>query len=203
MASGDAAQVGGTGKMDAAEKARFEQLALPHLDGLHRFACTLTRNSVEADDLVQETFIRAFRGFGSFELREFGARPWLMRIMYNAFYSVIGRRRHEPTLAKDIDFDHFAEELTGAPTEPLTAADLNWDYFDEELKQAVQGLQAEYQTVLLLWAIDRLTYSEIAQVCGCPVGTVMSRLYRARQILGRRLQTYVRDRKLNTERKSV
>ncbi len=201
MASGDAAQGGGQGQMDAAQKARFEQLALAHLDRLHRFACTLTRNSVEADDLLQETFVRAFRGFGSFELREFGARPWLMRIMYNAFCSSIGRRRHEPTLAKDIDFDHFAEELTDGPAEPMTAADLSWDHFDEELKEAVQELQVEYQTVLLLWAIDGLTYSEIAKVCGCPVGTVMSRLYRARRFLSRRLAAYVHERKLKTERK--
>ena len=202
MTSGDAARGGGQGKMDAVQKARFEHLALPHLDRLHRFACTLTRNSVEADDLLQETFVRAFRGFGSFELREFGARPWLMRIMYNAYYSSIGRRRHEPTLAKDFDFDHLAEELTDGPAEPMTAADLNWEYFDEELKQAVEELQVEYQTVLLLWALDRLTYSEIAKVCDCPVGTVMSRLYRARRFLSRRLASYVRDRKLQTERKT-
>ena len=126
--------------MDVAQKDRFEQLALPHLDRLHRFACRLTRNSVEADDLVQETYMRAFRGFGSFELREYGARPWLMRIMYNAYYSSIVRRRHDPTLAKDINFDHFAEELSDEPAEPMTAADLSWDHFDEELKQAVQEL---------------------------------------------------------------
>ena len=69
MASGDAARGGGQRKMDAAQKARFEQLALPHLERLHRFACTLTRNSVGADDLVQGTFVRAFRGSGSFGLR--------------------------------------------------------------------------------------------------------------------------------------
>ena len=76
----------------------------------------------------------------------------------------------------------------------------SWDHFDEELKQAVQELQVEYQTVLLLWAIDRLTYREIAKVCDCPVGTVMSRLYRARRILSRRLAGYVRERNLQTER---
>jgi RNA polymerase sigma-70 factor (ECF subfamily) len=186
--------------MTESDKIRFEELMLPHLDRLHGLARTLTRNLAEADDLVQETYIRAFRGFGNFELRECGARPWLMRILCNAFYSSRSRRRREPTLAEDINFDDLVAEVGDAPLEPLTAGVLDWDHFDEELKQAVQELQVEHQTVLLLWSIDRLTYREIADVCGCPIGTVMSRLYRARQFLCRRLRTYVQDRKLQNER---
>lgn len=191
---------GGEQRMDANERARFEQLTLPHLDRLHGLARTLVRDPAEADDLVQETYVRAFRGFANFELREYGARPWLMRILCNVFYSSRGRRRREPTLAEDLNFDDLVHEVADPLLEPLTAEDLNWDHFDEELKHAVQELQVEHQTVLLLWAIDRLTYREIAEVCGCPIGTVMSRLYRARQFLCRRLRDFVHDRKCPDEK---
>ena len=134
-----------------------------------------------------------------FELREFGIRPWLLRILYNTCRTARGKRRREPTLLDDVDFDHFADELDSEP--PPTSVDaINWEHFDEEVKFAVAELSPEYRTVLLLWAIERLTYREIAQVCECALGTVMSRLYRARQLLGRQLGEYARDRKLSTER---
>lgn len=183
-----------------ATKQRFELVALPHLDAVYRMARVLVSGEAEADDLVQETFVRAFRAFDRFELREYGPRPWLLRILYNVFCTAKGKQRREPTLLDDVDFDHFADELERAPTEPVTAEAINWEYFDEELKSAVERLQPEYRGVLLLWAIEELSYKEIAEVCGCALGTVMSRLYRARQLLGQRLQEYARERKLSTER---
>lgn len=187
-------------RVDAATKARFEKIALPHLDAVHRMARALTRNQAEAEDLVQEAFVRALRAFGRFELREYGARPWLLRILHNVFYTTRGGRRREPTLLDDVDFDRFTEEQNGANGDLVSADDLNWDEFDEELKNAVNQLQPEYRTVLLLWSIEGLSYKEIAETCQCALGTVMSRLYRARQLLGRLLQDYAREHKLSTER---
>ena len=180
-------------------KARFETHALPHLDVVYRMALTMASNESEAEDLAQETFARAFAAFDRFELRKFGLRPWLLRILYNTSCTARGKRRREPTLLDDVDFDHFADELDSEPP-PTSVDEINWEHFDEEVKLAVADLPPEYRTVLLLWAIERLTYREIAEVCECAMGTVMSRLYRARRLLGRQLGEYARDRKLSTER---
>ncbi len=186
--------------MDPTVKERFESAALPHFPNVYRMARSLARDDAEADDLVQETFVRAFRAFGSFELREYGAKPWLLRILHNVFYTARGRQRRQPTLLDDVDFDHFADEMTDAQLDPPTAETIDWDRVDEELKATIQQLRPEYRSVLLLWAIEGLSYKEIAAVCHCALGTVMSRLYRARQLLWRGLHEYARQRKLNTER---
>ncbi len=183
----------------ASIKRRFEAVAIPHLDAVHRMACTLARNRADADDLVQETFVRAFRAFGRFELRAYGARPWLLKILHNVFYTTKGRRRRE-LLLEDVDFDRFADVSNGNGAKVASAETVNWDDFDEELKVAVGQLQPEYRVALLLWSIEGLSYKEIAEVCDCALGTVMSRLYRARQVLGKQLRDYAQERKLSTER---
>lgn len=189
--------------MSAASKERFEAIVLPHLDAVHRMACALGSSEAEVDDLVQETFIRGFRAFNGFELREYGARPWLFRILHNVFYTSKTRERRAPTLLDDVDFDHFEDELADDNTTPMSAASMDWDQFDDEVKRAVLDLQPEYRFVLLLWAIEGLTYREIADVCHCAMGTIMSRLYRGRQILGKRLRNYAREHGLLKERDSI
>ncbi len=188
------------GRIDPAVKAHFEHIALPHLKNVYRAARALAPIEAESEDLVQETFLRAFRAFGRFELREYGAKPWLLRILYNVFCTAKGRQRREPTLLDDLDFDHFADELSDGGLDPESVDTIDWDAFDQELKHAVVGLQPSYRLVLLLWAIEGLSYKEIADVCDCALGTVMSRLYRARQLVGRQLREYSRGRKLDTER---
>ena len=123
----------------------------------------------------------------------------MLRILYNVFCTSKGRQRRAPTLLDDVDFDHFADELDSDPV-PINIDAIDWDRFDEEVKLAMAELPTDYRTVLLLWAIEGLAYREIADVCDCPLGTVMSRLYRARQLLGKQLGAYARDRKLSTER---
>jgi RNA polymerase sigma-70 factor (ECF subfamily) len=175
-------------------------LALPHLDSVYRMARALGSDAAEADDLVQETFTRAYRAFDRFELHEFGAKPWLLRILQNVFYTAKGKQRREPRLLEDIDLSHFVDELSWSERMPVSAGGLDWDHFDEELKSAVAQLQPEYRIVLLLWSIEGLSYREIADLCECALGTVMSRLYRARRTVGRRLCEYARERKLSTAR---
>ncbi len=187
--------------IDPETKVRFEAVALPHLDAVYRMAFSLTSHQAEVEDLVQDTFIRAFRAFSRFELREYGAKPWLMRILHNVFYSAKTRERRRPTLLDDVDFDHFADELSVESFDDAgEALSIDWDKFDEEIKQAIEALQPEYRTVLLLWAIEGLSYREIASVCHCALGTIMSRLYRARQLLGRRLKDYAKDHRHDTSR---
>ncbi|GMU37112.1 MAG: sigma-70 family RNA polymerase sigma factor [Phycisphaerae bacterium] len=173
----------------AGQTGRFEALALPQIDAVYRLARRLAGNVAEAEDLVQETYVRAFKAFNAFELRDFGIKPWLLRILYNVFCTTRSRRRREPTLLEDVDLVHAGEEWELEETSGGLAS-LDWDRYDEELKAAVEALQQDYRTVLLLWAVEELSYKEIAHVVGCPIGTVMSRLFRARKILMDRLAAY-------------
>ena len=187
----------------ASLRTRFEEIALPHLDSVYRLARSLAGTEAEADDLLQETFIRAYRAFEGFELREYGAKPWLFRILYNAFYTLKGRQRRQPALLGDVDFDQFAHGSGGhEDANPIGGAigALNWEHFDEEIKSAVEQLQPEFRTALLLWSVEGLSYKEIALVCDCALGTVMSRLFRARRLMAKQLEKYARDRRWPTKR---
>lgn len=175
---------------------RFRELVLCHMELVYRLALKLCGNSHQAEDLVQETFLRAHRGFDSFELREYGAKPWLLKILYNAFFNSRNEAARTPTLLADLGLDEFPAELS-TDAEVLTPEAMNWEGFDEELKRAVERLAPEYRAVILLWAIGDLSYKEIGQVLDCAIGTVMSRLHRARQQLGEQLAEYASIRGLN------
>lgn len=186
--------------MDPAVRERFEEIALPHLDAVFGVARALTSRANDAEDLVQETFVRAFAAFDRFELREYGAKPWLLRILHNVYYSDYGRQKRCPTLLDDLDFDGFADELDSPVVDQVSISGINWEHFDQELKYAIDRLQPEYRSALLLWAIEGLNYKEIAKICDCAMGTVMSRLYRARQLLGRELAQYAQENNIGLER---
>ena len=174
---------------------RFRELVLCHLDLVYRLAVKLCGNAHQAEDLVQETFLRAHRGFDSFQLREYGAKPWLLKILYNAFFSSRSETQRSPTLLADLGLDDLPADF-GADTTVLTPEAMNWEGFDEELKRAVERLAPEYRAVILLWAIGDLSYKEIGQVLDCAIGTVMSRLHRARQQLSEQLADYAERRGL-------
>ncbi len=165
---------------------------MPHMDAVYRMGLRLAGSETEADDLVQETFLRAYRALDTFELREYGAKPWLLKILHNVFYTRVGKAARQPTLLEDVNYDDLAAELDQPSPAELAADGVNWDLFDEELKAAVEALAPDYREVLLLWGLEELSYKEIAEVCGCAIGTVMSRLYRARQQVGQRLADYAR-----------
>lgn len=169
----------------------FETQCVVHLESVYRMALRLARDEAEAHDLVQETYVRAFKAFDKFELRAYGVKPWLLRILHNAFYSHREKVRRQPTLLDDVSFDQFTAELEAAD-DAGGLGGVDWDRFDGEIKRAVEGLASEYRTVLLLWSFENMSYKQIAEVCGCPVGTVMSRLYRARQVLGQKLSAFNR-----------
>lgn len=175
-------------------QAGFERVAMPHMDSVYRMARRLTGNESEAEDLVQDTFLRAYRAFDTFELRQYGAKPWLLKILHNTFYTRMGRSAREATLSEDFNFETLPANPD--PAAEMSVADLDWDQFDQELKAAVGVLAPEYREVLLLWALEDLSYKEIAEVCDCAIGTVMSRLYRARQQVSQRLSNYAREERL-------
>lgn len=186
--------------MDQAAREKFEEVALPHMDSVYRMARRLARQGAEVDDLVQETYVQACRSFATFELREFGAKPWLLRILYNVFCATVRKRRRGPLFVEQVTLENMVEDLDQAQTEPTTIDNINWDGMDEELKYAVDQLAPDHRVILLLWALEGLRYREIAEICDCPIGTVMARLYRARQTIWRYLRAYARDRRIDTKR---
>lgn len=169
------------------ESQAFRDLAIGEMDSVYRMAMHLARNPEDAADLVQETFLKAFKAEGRFELREAGVRPWLFKILHNNFYTKVGRKKREPALSDDLSYQ---PGTGGDPSEAAPAWDLShldWEQVDDRLKHAIEELPDHYREVLLLWAVEGLKYREVADVLDVPLGTVMSRLYRARVILAKGL----------------
>ena len=165
----------------------FEERALEQMDALDRLARTLTRNSVEADDLVQETYLRAFRASDRFELKSFGIRPWLFRIMHNLYNTRAVRENRQPR-AVDSEFLNSVEDRAESSTTATPEVFAN--AHETDLGRAMAQLPPELHSVLTHWAVDELTYKEIAEVTDVPIGTVMSRLHRARRKLAQHLQGF-------------
>ena len=141
---------------------------------LHRIALSMTANSTEADDLVQETYYRATRSWETFRLKSHGIRPWLVRIMHNANLDRLSKSKGQTS---------FNEEALATVKDRASAVTEVIDKMDDRVAAALERLAPEYRTVLLLWAVDEMAYSDIAASLGIPIGTVMSRLHRARQKL--------------------
>lgn len=172
----------------------FEKLALEQLDLLYRVAGRLARDPERASDLVQETYLRAFRSRQSFELKEMGIRPWLVRIMHNLHVTRSTRDRRQP-IGVDSETLDAAEAAAGSVE--FSPADLN--HMDERVVAALNELPREYQVVLLLWAVEELSYKEIADAVDVPIGTVMSRLHRARQRLAQSLRPFADEHRMIRE----
>lgn len=154
------------------KRDRFESLTLGLKDDLYRFAFSLTGNEPDALDLTQETYLRAFRNFGSFRDGT-NLRAWMARIMKNAYIDWRRRRRHEPARLD------FGEQSSEPAVEPVEEAAIT-DALPDEAARAFRGLDPASRAVLLLCDVQGYSYREIAEILEIPVGTVMSRLHRAR-----------------------
>jgi RNA polymerase sigma-70 factor (ECF subfamily) len=156
-------------------RQRFEAQALPHLDAAYNLARWLSRSAVDADDIVQEAMLRAFRAFDSF--RGGDIRPWLLTIVRNCWRnaaSADGRRRAHTVLAED-------DALVATDADPERAAIEASD--GRQLDTLIAMLPEDFREVLILREMEDMSYREIAAVTGVPIGTVMSRLARARAML--------------------
>ena len=159
---------------------RFEQTVLPHLPAAYNLARWLTRNEPDAEDLVQEAYLRAFKFFDSF--RGTSSRAWLLTIVRNCFYT-----RHAQKEGKDLTIV-FEEEIHGGISEDFNPEVLMLRSVNNQLlKEALSELPVEYREVIVLRELEDLSYKEIAELAGVPIGTVMSRLARARKRLQQRL----------------
>ncbi len=165
----------------------FENLALEHLDAVYRMAMQLARHPDEAADLVQDTYLRALRASERFEETGGGVRPWLFKILRNVFYTCKSKAKREWVVAEELEGLTTKSPGPGEPAPAWNLATFDWEQVDERLKAAIEQLRPEYRTVLLLWAVEGMKYREIAEIEDIPIGTVMSRLHRARRILAKEL----------------
>lgn len=159
---------------------RFEQSVLPHLDAAYNLARWLTRNDQDAEDVVQESYLRAFKFFDGFHSTD--ARPWLLAIVRNTYYTLIQKQRaHE-------DITPFDEEIHSVDPENQNPEELVLQSINNQLlRDAIEDLPIEFREVIVLRELEGLSYKEIADIGAIPLGTVMSRLARARK----RLQHYL------------
>ncbi|HEV3475650.1 MAG TPA: sigma-70 family RNA polymerase sigma factor [Actinomycetota bacterium] len=176
---------------------RFERDALPLMPELYAAAMRLTRNPDDAGDLLQETYLRAYRGFASFE-EGTNLRAWLYRILMNAFINIYRKRQREPQTVSDDDVEdwYLYDRLGGREAEPSAEATVLEAIPDEDVQEALASLPDNFRLAVLLADVEGFSYKEIADILDVPIGTVMSRLHRGRRALERRLWDVVRERGL-------
>lgn len=155
-------------------ESNFKALAVEQFDALYGLARRLSGDPGRAEDLVQETYLRALKARESFQLEEFGIRPWLMRILHNLYVTRSTRESRQPVAIEE-------EALERVPGGSRQTHGLAVDDMDQELVWAIDSLPESYRAVLLLWAVEEKSYAEIAEALSLPAGTVMSRLHRARK----------------------
>jgi len=165
-------------------RRRFEVLVLPHLDAAYRFARWLSRAPGDADDIVQEAILRAYRGFDS--LRGTEVKAWLLTIVRNCHLTSLQQQQRRAHVPLPEEHDGDAEALVAATPDPETASMQRDDR--RTLDRLLKALPAEHREVLVLREIEEMNYREIAKVTQVPIGTVMSRLARARMALKARWQ---------------
>ena len=172
----------------------FNREAIPHMGALLNFAIRMTGNEDDANDLVQETYLRAFRFFDKFE-RGTNCKAWLFRILKNTFINSYRKQKKEPHKVDYEDVENFYESAKPSNTDD---AHLEREIFDnlldDEVSEAIQTLPEDFRTVVILSDIEGFTYNEIADFVDCPVGTVRSRLHRARKMLYSKLYKYADDK---------
>lgn len=172
----------------------FEAIAVPHMDALYNFALRMTSDPENANDLVQETFLRAFRFFDKFE-RGTNIKAWLFRILKNTFINQYRKQKSEPGKVDYDDVQNFYENIKASEVKTNhIEEDAFSKLLDDDLSEAITKLPPDFRTVIILSDIEGFTYEEIADFVDIPVGTVRSRLHRARKMLYSKLYNYAKSK---------
>ena len=176
---------------------RFEREALPLLNGMYSAAYRMTRNAADAEDLIQETFLRAYRAFHQFQPGT-NLKAWLYRILTNTFINSYRKQQREPqTISEDeVEDWYLYSKMTEEGLEPSAEAAVIESLPDEDVQEALSSLPEQFRMAVLLADVEGFSYKEIAEIMDVPIGTVMSRLHRGRKALEKRLWDVVRERGL-------
>lgn len=169
---------------------RFERELLPHLEALHTFAFHLSYNEEDAADLVQETYLKAFKFIDKFE-EGTNAKAWLFKILKNAYINQYRKDSKKPSI---VDYEEVAVYFDEEEGQPSSYFDLREEIFDnmmgDEVSIALNTIPEEFRTVIWLCDIEGFSYEEISKIIDIPIGTVRSRLFRARNMLKEKLKNY-------------
>ncbi|MEQ9091482.1 MAG: sigma-70 family RNA polymerase sigma factor [Balneola sp.] len=176
------------------KQKEFNKEIIPHLDVMYNFALRLTTDPVDAEDLVQDTIVKAYRFFSSYE-NGTNAKAWLFRILKNSFINNYRKSSKKP---QQVDYDEVSSYYESVRAERTETSDLEnlmfRELMDDEMSIALKQLPEDFRTVVLLCDVEGYTYEEIANMLDVPIGTIRSRLHRGRNLLKTELIDYAKKR---------
>ena len=183
-----------------ADQATFTDVAMEYMPALYSAALRMTRNAADAEDLVQETYLKAYRGFGSFE-EGTNLKAWLYRILTNTYINTYRAAKRRPEISDVEDVEELYLYRRLAPVDGAapgrSAEDVALESFtDEEVKAAIESLPDNFRIAVLLADVEGFSYKEIAEITDVPIGTVMSRIHRGRRALQKALHEFAEARGL-------
>lgn len=177
------------------ERAQFETAVLPHIDALYGSAYRLTRNTGDAEDLVQDALLRAYRFWGSFQEGS-NCKAWLFKILTNTFINSYKRKKRSKEILNAAVAEQASTDGVLIHAQALnqqTPAELIIEQsLSEDVEKALEGIPTDFRVAVVLCDVEGFSYKEIADILECPVGTVMSRLHRGRRLLHKELHDYAR-----------
>ncbi len=172
----------------------FEEEIIPHLDAMYNFALRLTSDPNDAEDLVQDTIVKAFRFFSSYE-KGTNAKAWLFRILKNSYINNYRKQSKQPNQVDYDEVSSFYETIRADRTDTSDLEDRMFrDLIDDDISRALERLPEDFRTVVLLCDVEGFTYEEIANMLDVPIGTIRSRLHRGRNLLKAQLIEYAEQR---------